>query len=107
MAKYKLTNEGVQYKETGACIPANPANRDWRKYQEWLKVKSNKPDPEFTEEELTTQKQRQIRQIENAIVAMRIRKDAAESEEFTELEAESQAELDELRTELIAEQEGD
>ena len=106
MAKYKLTSDGVQDKETTAFIPANLANGHWRKYQKWLK-KGNKPDPEFTEEELTTQKQRQIRQIENAIVDMRVRKDATESEEFTELEAESQTKLDELRAKLIAEQEGD
>lgn len=105
MAKYKFTNEGVQNIETGAFIPANPTNRDWCKYQEWLKKKSNKPDPEFTEEELTAQKQRKIRGIEYTITDTRVRKDAAKAEGLIELEAESQTELDKLRTQLIVEQE--
>lgn len=44
MAKYKLTGEGVQNTETMAFIPANLANRDWRKYQAWL-AEGNKPLP--------------------------------------------------------------
>ena len=28
-----------------AWIPADPANRDWQEYQDWLKVEGNVPDP--------------------------------------------------------------
>lgn len=105
MAKYKLTSEGVQDIETGAFIPAISTNRDWRKYQEWLKVKTNKPDPEFTKEELTIQKQRNIRNIERSIADERVRKDAATAEGLTGLADECQIELDKLRTKLITEQE--
>ncbi len=100
MAKYKLTSEGVQDKETKTFIPNNPGNRDWRKYQEWEKKAGNKPDPEFTEEELTTQKQAEIRQIENAIVDTRVRKDAAQAEDLDSFAAELQIELDKLKIEL-------
>ncbi len=105
MAKYKLTSTGVQDTEKGCFIPANPTNRDWRKYQKWLKVKTNNPDPEFTTEELATQKQRKIRNIERTIADTRVRKDAATTESLTGLADECQTELDKLRTELIAEQE--
>lgn len=44
MRKYKLTKEGVQDTETGAFIPDDPDNRDWRQYQAWLK-EGNKPEP--------------------------------------------------------------
>ena len=101
MAKYKLTNEGVQNVEMGAFIPANPANRDWRKYQAWL-AEGNTPDPEFTAGELVAQKQRKIKQIETSIVDMRLRKDAANLEGFSGLETETQVEIDKLRAELIA-----
>lgn len=104
MAKYKLTSDGVQDTETGVFIPNNLKNRDWCKYQDWLSKPNNKPDLEFTEEELTAQKQSKIKGIERTIVDTRVRKDAAKAEGFTELEAESQAELDELRAELAAEQ---
>ena len=99
MAKYKLTQQGVQDIEAGASIPANSTNRDWRKYQAWL-AKGNTPDPEFTAEELAAQKQREKRQIEIAIVDMRLRKDAANAEGFVGLEAETQAELGKLRAGL-------
>ncbi len=105
MAKYKLTSEGVQDTERGAFIPATSTNRDWRKYQKWLKVKTNKPDPEFTAEELAAQKQRKIRNIERTIADTRVRKDAATAEGLTGLADECQAELDKLRIELAAEQE--
>lgn len=105
MAKYKFTNEGVQDTETGAFIPDTPTNRDWRKYLKWAKKAGNNPDPEFTDEELAAQKQSKIRGIETAIVDTRLRKDAANAEGLSALEADCQTELDKLRTELIAEQE--
>jgi len=105
MAKYKLTSSGVQDTEKGGFIPANPTNRDWRKYQKWLKIKTNKPDPEFTEEELAAQKQRKIRNIERTIADTRVRKDAAKAEDLIELEAECQTRLDGLRIELATEME--
>jgi len=106
MAKYKLTSSGVQDTERGAFIPATATNRDWRKYQEWLKVETNKPDPEFTAEELTIQKQRKIRNIERIIADTRVRKDAASAEGLAGLADECQVELDKLRTELTVEKEG-
>lgn len=104
MAKYRLTSEGVQNTETKGFIPANPNNRDWQEYLKWKKKPSNNPDPEFTAEELTAQKQSKIRGIENAIVDSRLCKDAANAEGLAALEADCQTELDKLRTELIAEQ---
>ncbi len=104
MAKYKLVRGGIQNKETMAFIPDNLDNRDWRKYQAWL-AEGNIPDPEFTQAELDVQKQKKLRSIETAIVNMRLRKGAADAEGLIELAGEAQAELDELRTELIQEQE--
>lgn len=44
MAKYKLTEIGVQNTETGDYIPNAEGNRHWRAYQEWL-AEGNTPDP--------------------------------------------------------------
>jgi hypothetical protein len=45
MAAYQLTpNESVIRTEDGACIPNDPANRDWVEYQQWLAV-GGVPDP--------------------------------------------------------------
>lgn len=96
---YKLTKDGVQNLETMAFIPESESNREWLRYQKWL-AEGNTPDPEFTAEELAAQKQQKKRQIEIAIVDMRLRKDAANAEGFTGLEAETQSELDKLRAEL-------
>lgn len=104
MSRYKLTSEGVQDKETGAFIPDNPDNRHWQEYLKWKKKASNNPDPEFTADELTVQKQRKIKNIERTIADERVRKDAANAEGLSELEADCQTELGRLRTELIAEQ---
>ena len=35
---YKLADVGVQRLADGAWIPSDPANKDWRDYQEWLKA---------------------------------------------------------------------
>lgn len=37
MAKYKLTEDGIQNMETTAFIPNDERNNDWREYQNWLK----------------------------------------------------------------------
>jgi hypothetical protein len=45
MAEYQLTaTEAVIRTIDGACIPADPANRDWQEYQEWLAA-GGVPDP--------------------------------------------------------------
>ena len=45
MADYTLTQtEAVRRNEDGACIPNDPANRDWVEYQAWLDA-GGVPDP--------------------------------------------------------------
>lgn len=96
---YKLAKDGVQNLETMAFITPNPTSREWLRYQKWL-AEGNTPESEFTAGELATQKQRKKRQIEVSIIDMRLRKDAANVEGFTGLEAETHAELGKLRAEL-------
>ena len=46
MAEYQLTatDSTVIRTEDGACIPNDPANRDWIEYQQWLAA-GGVPDP--------------------------------------------------------------
>ena len=44
MADYQLTESGVRRLADNASIPADPENRDWRAYLEWLNA-GNTPDP--------------------------------------------------------------
>jgi hypothetical protein len=45
MADYQLTaTDSVIRTEDGACIPADPANRDYAEYQQWLAA-GGVPDP--------------------------------------------------------------
>ncbi len=46
MAKYKLTDGGVQDTETGAFIPNDPGNRHWQEYLVW--DQTNDADPADT-----------------------------------------------------------
>lgn len=41
---YKLSENGVIRIADGASIPADPGNRDWREYEEWLST-GNVPEP--------------------------------------------------------------
>ena len=45
MAEYQLTATDVVIRtEDGACIPADPANRDYQEYDKWL-ADGGVPDP--------------------------------------------------------------
>lgn len=50
---YKIASHGVIRLSDDAYIPDDPTNRDWRKYQQWLKA-GNKPQPADPEPEPTT-----------------------------------------------------
>ena len=99
---YKLTKNGVKRLSDNSNIPNDPKSPDWRKYQVWLD-EGNTPEPEFTSDELAAKKGRKIKSLEIRVVDMRLRKDGANAEGLTELEAVAEAELTELRAELIAE----
>jgi len=45
MAKYKLTESGVQNTETTTFIPNDERNNDWREYQNWLKGLDSEDKP--------------------------------------------------------------
>ena len=97
--KYKLTGSGVQDIETGAFIPKDYNNRDWRKYQEWIN-KGNTPDPLETTEEKEAKGKRKKREVEQAIVDAKIKKDAATSEGLTSYASDLDKELTKLRNDL-------
>ncbi len=42
---YRLLPGGVIRTSDGAYIPNASGNRDWRKFQEWLLISGNIPDP--------------------------------------------------------------
>ena len=51
MYKIHPLGDGVIVIETGACIPEDPRNVDWIKYQQWL-AKGNTVAPSRTRAEL-------------------------------------------------------
>ena len=55
---YTIIEGGVK-RSDGACIPNNPNNKDWRKYQKWLAA-GNTPNPEFTKDELINRKRIEV-----------------------------------------------
>ena len=111
MEKYKLTEDGVKNSETTAFIPNDKGNNDWKEYQNWLKgldaegedlgTGPNKPDPQFTPEEIEAKKQFDKTQAANDVVNARIKLDAATAEGL-EIEAECLTELKAARKKLTA-----
>ena len=49
--RYKLLQTGVLDKLTGASIPADVNNRQYREYLQWVAL-GNTPDPERTQQEI-------------------------------------------------------
>ena len=84
MAKYKLTENGVQNTKTTAFIPNDERNNDWREYQNWLEglnaegedlgTGKNTPDPQFTAEELIKQTRQEEIEINEEKIQAEIRK---------------------------------
>lgn len=65
---YKLIGTmSVKRLADGACIPFADGNRDYEEYKQWL-AEGNVPEPEFTEEELLTQKQNEFRAERNLLL---------------------------------------
>jgi hypothetical protein len=73
MADYQLTaTDSVIRTEDGACIPADPANRDYAEYLEWLED-GGVPDPYIEPEQPApqpTQEQTLLFEHENRILAL-------------------------------------
>jgi hypothetical protein len=73
MAEYQLTaTDAVIRTEDGACIPADPANRDYAEYLQWVED-GGVPDP-YQEppppEQQPTQEQTLLFEHENRILAL-------------------------------------
>jgi hypothetical protein len=73
MAEYQLTaTDSVIRTEDGACIPADPANRDYAEYLQWVED-GGEPDP-YQEptppEQQPTQEQALLFEHENRILAL-------------------------------------
>ena len=97
---YKLTQQGVQNLDTKGFIVDNIKNPDWRKYLKWLE-EGNTPEPIETDEENEMANKNEKRKIEQSIVEMRMKKDAATAEGLDEYAMECETELTRLRQELI------
>jgi len=95
---YKLTSNGIKNIETCAWIPNNPKNPDWCKYQAWLK-EGNKPEPEFTKEELAVKKQSNIKMKESELVQVQMQFDIATAKGFL-IASDYEIQLNKLESEL-------
>ena len=82
LKKYKLTKNGYRNTETGDHIPKDPNNRHFKAVQEWI-AKGNTPSPLQTAAEKTAAQAAKIRSLQDEIIHLKIRKDAADAENFS------------------------
>jgi len=70
---YKLTQfETIKRLIDGACIPPNPANRDYQEYLEWL-AKGNTPEPAYTPEELAEKQKAEEAAAQEKLIVEKMR----------------------------------
>ena len=80
---YKQSKNGVIRLSDGASIPEDVKNKDWRKYLKWCQKKGNKPEPEFTKDEIEAKKRFDIKSKESELVQVKIQFDTAKSENLS------------------------
>lgn len=74
MRSYKLQKDGIGVirLDDMASVPADPRNRDWQEYQEWL-AKGNTPLPAYTPEELEAKQKAEERDAQEMLIADKMR----------------------------------
>ena len=53
---YKLQENGVKRLSDSASIPESEGNYDWQKYLKWVSIEGNTPEPQYSLQELITNK---------------------------------------------------
>ena len=88
---YKLANNGVIRLLDSAFVPADPANRDWQEYQNWIAA-GNAPAPAQSADEAKASALAAINTAcENAIAAIQASYPASEVLSWPKQEAEARA----------------